>query len=61
MSPIKFFEQVKQEALKVVWPEKKELMQSVAMVLLVVLVVGLLLVSVDYVIHSCIKFLLSIG
>lgn len=57
----KFFDQVKQEARKVVWPEKKELTTSIMVVIASVFVVGLVSMIFDYSVHSLISFLLNIG
>lgn len=57
----RFFDQVKQEAKKVVWPEKKELMTSALVVILAVLVFSLVTMLFDYGVHGLIGFLLNIG
>jgi preprotein translocase SecE subunit len=57
----KFFDQVKQEAKKVVWPEKKELMTSVLVVFAAVFAFGVVSMIFDYSVHSVISFLLNIG
>lgn len=57
----KFFDQVKQEAKKVVWPERKELMTSVLIVVVAVFLFSLASLVLDYGIHNIIRFLLSIG
>ncbi|GAB4163072.1 MAG: hypothetical protein Tsb006_1740 [Rickettsiaceae bacterium] len=57
----KFFDQVKQEAKKVVWPEKKELITSVSIVIIAVLIFSLVTMFLDYGIHNLVKFLLNIG
>ncbi|HJD62752.1 MAG TPA: preprotein translocase subunit SecE [Rickettsia endosymbiont of Degeeriella rufa] len=57
----KFFEQVKQEAYKVVWPTKKELTASTLVVILAVCVFSLICLVLDYGIHNIIQILLNIG
>lgn len=57
----KFFEQVKQEAYKVVWPTKKELTASTLVVIVVVFVFSLICLVLDYGIHNIIQILLNIG
>ncbi len=57
----KFFDQVKQEAKKVVWPEKKELIASVSIVLVAVFLFSLACLILDYGIHNSVRFLLNIG
>jgi len=57
----KFFDQVKQEAKKVVWPERKDLLASVGVVVLAVILFSLATLVLDYGIHHIIRFLLNIG
>ncbi|ABE05240.1 preprotein translocase subunit SecE [Rickettsia sp. MEAM1 (Bemisia tabaci)] len=57
----KFFEQVKQEAYKVVWPTKKELTASTLVVIVAVFVFSLICLVLDYGIHNIIQILLNIG
>lgn len=57
----KFFDQVKQEAKKVIWPVKKELITSTSIVVVAVLLFSLVSLVLDYGIHSLIQFLLNIG
>jgi len=61
MKFLKFFDQVKQEAKKVFWPSKKELVASSAIVFISVLIFSLLIMVLDYTIHNVINFLLNIG
>jgi preprotein translocase subunit SecE len=57
----KFFDQVRQEAKKVVWPERKELVTSVVVVIIAVFLFSLASLILDYGIHNIIKFFLDIG
>lgn len=57
----KFYEQVKQEAQKVIWPSKKELVTSTGVVLAAVLVFSIFCLFLDWGIHSIIQILLNIG
>lgn len=61
MKMYKFFEQVKQEARKVVWPQKKELWTSVLVVVVVVTICSIISLLLDYGIHNMIQFLLNLG
>ena len=61
LKPFKFFSQVKQEAKKVVWPEKKELIASASIVVVSVLLFSLASLVLDYGIHNSVRFLLNIG
>ncbi|WP_253308420.1 preprotein translocase subunit SecE [Rickettsia endosymbiont of Orchestes rusci] len=57
----KFFEQVKQETYKVVWPAKKELIASTSIVVVAVFIFSLICLVLDYTIHNIIQILLNIG
>lgn len=57
----KFFDQVRQEAKKVVWPERKELITSVVVVIIPVFLFSLASLILDYGIHNMIRFFLNIG
>lgn len=57
----KFFDQVRQEARKVVWPERKELIASTSIVVIAVLLFSLATMILDYGIHNLISFLLNVG
>ena len=57
----KFFDQVKQEAKKVIWPVKKELITSASVVVVAVFIFSLVSLVLDYGIHNLVQFLLNIG
>jgi len=57
----KFFEQVKQEAYKIIWPNKKELVTSTIIVVLAVFIFSIICLILDYSIHNIVQFLLNIG
>ena len=57
----RFFDQVKQEARKVVWPEKKELVTSIMIVVIAVLIVSMISMFLDYGIHNLVRFILNLG
>jgi len=57
----KFFDQVRQEAKKVVWPERKELVTSVLVVIIAVFLFSFVSLILDYGIHNLVRFLLDIG
>jgi len=59
--PFSFFYQVKQEAKKVIWPTKKDLIASTLIVVVGVLFFSLACLLLDYSIHNLIRFLLNIG
>jgi preprotein translocase subunit SecE len=57
----RFYEQVKEESYKIIWPSRKELLTSTAIVMAVVFVLSLLFLGLDYGIHSIVQILLNIG
>jgi preprotein translocase subunit SecE len=57
----KFFDQVKQEAKKVIWPVKKELITSASVVVVAVFIFSLVSLVLDYGIHNLVQVLLNIG
>jgi preprotein translocase subunit SecE len=57
----KFYEQVRQEAYKVTWPNKKELITSTGVVIGAVFIFSIICLVLDYGIHSIIQILLNIG
>jgi len=56
----KFFDQVKQEACKVVWPNKKELGTSTFIVIIAVLIFSIVFLVLDYSIHHIVQILLNL-
>lgn len=57
----KFFSQVRQEAKKVSWPKKKELITLASTVVVTVLLFSFISLILDYSIHNLVRFLLNIG
>jgi preprotein translocase subunit SecE len=57
----KFYEQVKQEALKIIWPSKKELVTATTIVVVSVFVFSIICLVLDYGIHSIVQILLNVG
>lgn len=57
----KFFEQVKQEASRVVWPARKELVNSTVIVVVAVFIFSLICLVLDYGIYKVMQVLLTIG
>ena len=57
----KFYNEVRQEVLKVVWPSRADVISSAAIVLLMVMIFSLFFLALDYGIYSVIQILLNIG
>lgn len=57
----KFYDQVKQEAARITWPTRKEVMTSTLLVMASVAVFSLCCLVIDFAIHHMVQFVLSIG
>lgn len=57
----KFYSEVMQEAKKIVWPERKDVLVTFLVVVLVIILCSLFFLFFDYIIHHIILFLLNIG
>ena len=57
----KFFSQVVQEAQKVIWPDKKEVLVSTTIVVVSVFLCSLIVLFFDYGIHGIVSFLLNVN
>ena len=57
----RFYDQVKQEAYKITWPSRKEVITSTMVVIAAVIVFSLCCLVLDYGIHHFVQFMLTIG
>ena len=60
IKPIKFFNEVKQEGKKIVWPSRKETLITTAMVFVMVIIFSLFFLLVDNIISWAVKLLLGL-
>ena len=60
-NPIKFIQEVKQEAFKVSWPTAKETLQGAIMVFVMALVMSLFFLLVDQVLKFFLEILLKVS
>ena len=60
-NPIKFIQEVKQEAFKVSWPTGKETMQGALMVFAMALVASLFFLLLDQILKFFLEFILKVG
>ncbi|RZI46722.1 preprotein translocase subunit SecE [Rickettsiales endosymbiont of Peranema trichophorum] len=60
MRLVAFIKEVKAEALKIVWPSRKETMFASILVILVTVLVGLFFLLVDSLVHKLIRLILGI-
>ena len=60
-SPAQFVRQVRQEILKVTWPEKKDTLVSAAIVIILIILFSLFFLLTDQVWSFAIKKIIQIG
>ena len=61
ISPIQFFRQVKQEVKNVSWPVRREVIQTSAMVMVIVAIAATFFFFVDQIIGWLMKLILGLG
>ncbi len=59
-NPLKFFQEVRQEAGKITWPTRNETLISTVMVLVMVVLASLFFLAADQLISWFVKLMLSI-
>ena len=60
-NPLKFIQEVKQEAFKVTWPTGKETLQGTLMVVAMAIIASLFFLLLDQVLKFLLEMLLKIG
>ncbi len=60
-NPIKFFQEVKQEAFKITWPTWKETLQGALMVLVMAVVMSLFFLLLDQLLKFFLELLLKVS
>ena len=60
-NPIKFIQEVKQEAFKVTWPTWKETLQGALMVFAMAVVMSLFFLLLDQILNFFLEFLLMVS
>ena len=60
-NPLKFFQEVKQEAIKVTWPTGKETVQGTIMVAIMAIVASLFFLLIDQFYKFFLDIILNIG
>ena len=60
-NPLKFIQEVKQEAFRVTWPTGKETMQGTLMVVAMAIVASLFFLLIDQILKSLLQLVLNIG
>ena len=60
ITPMQFYQQVRQEVSKVTWPSRKETTVTSAMVFVMVIVVSLFFLLVDYILGTGVGYVLGL-
>jgi preprotein translocase subunit SecE len=60
-NPLKFIQEVKQEAFKVSWPTKKETLQGTLMVVAMAIIASLFFLLLDQILKFFLELLLKVG
>jgi len=60
-NPLKFFQEVKQEAFKVTWPTRKETLQGTLMVVAMAIVASLFFLLLDQILKFFLELILTLG
>ena len=61
INPLKFIQEVKQEAFKVTWPTKKETLQGTLMVVAMAIVASIFFLLLDQVLKFLLELLLKVS
>ena len=60
-NPLKFFQEVKQEAFKVTWPTGKETVQGTIMVAIMAIIASIFFLLLDQLFQFILEIILKIG
>ena len=60
-NPFEFLQQVREEANKVTWPSRREVMISTAMVFIMVAAASVFFLIVDTILHSGVQWVLGLA
>lgn len=60
-SPVEFFDQVKTETKKIVWPSRRETIMTGVMVLAMTTLLGVFFIGIDTLFDVLVRFLLSLA
>ena len=60
-NPLKFIQEVKQEAFKVTWPTGKETLQGTLMVVAMAIIAALFFLMMDQILKFLLELLLKLG
>tara|TARA_B100000963_G_scaffold360665_1_gene392447 strand:+ start:61 stop:252 length:192 start_codon:yes stop_codon:yes gene_type:complete len=60
-NPLRFFQEVKQEAFRVTWPTKKETMQGALMVFALASIAAIFFLLLDQILRFLLNYILTIN
>ena len=60
-NPLKFIQEVKQEAFRITWPTKKETMMGAIMVFALASIAAIFFLLIDAILSNIVQFLLNFG
>ena len=60
-NPLKFFQEVKQEAFKVTWPTSKETMQGTLMVVAMAIIAAIFFLLLDQILKFFLELILKVS
>ena len=60
-NPLKFLQEVKQEAFKVTWPTSKETLQGTLMVVIMAVIASLFFLLLDQIFKFLLELILKVG
>ena len=58
---VQFIREVRSEALKVTWPQRKEVTTTTIVVVIMVAIMSLILTAADFLISNGVQFILDLG
>ena len=61
INPLKFIQEVKQEAFKVTWPTSKETLQGTLMVVAIAIIASIFFLLLDHVLKFLLELLLKVS
>jgi len=61
ISPVEFFDQVKAEAKKIVWPSRRETVMTGVMVMIMTTLLGVFFITIDSGFDLIVRFLLTLA
>lgn len=61
ISPVEFFDQVKTETRKIVWPSRRETVMTGVMVMIMTTLLGVFFIAIDSGFDMIVRFLLSLA